>query len=54
MDGDAIFLKDLGGGHLQPLLLVKQIQMATTVSSILHEMEVVRGMEKRMVSGKTS
>jgi hypothetical protein len=54
MDGDAIFLKDLGGGLRQPLLLVKEIQMVTTVSSILQEMEVVRGMEKRMVSGKMS
>ena len=54
MDGDGIFLKDLGGGHLQPLLLVKQIQMVTTASSILQEMETIVGTEKRMVSGKMS
>ena len=54
MDSDAIFLKDLEGGHIQPRLPVKEIQMVTTVSSVLQEMEVIRGMEKRMVSGKMS
>ena len=52
MDSDDIFLKDLGGGHLQPLLLVRQIQMVTTASSILQETAVIRGMEKSMVSRK--
>ena len=50
MDGDAIFLKDLQGGHLQ---LVGQIQVETTASFILREITVILlGTAKRMVSGK--